>query len=158
MRAGSDWSTLSVTVASARDHGLAFAFEPAGATPLANERSDAHRYPGAALIGRRKRALTAHSDMAPNMEPLVILVFLPFAIGLVCEWVFRDRKRAMFTAAACTTLALFLTLRLLDSEGTWNWLAALLVSPLAITFALFAVIVTYGRSQTPRRRHRRQDA
>ncbi len=95
--------------------------------------------------------------MASNMEPLLILVLLPLAIGLVSEWVFRDRKRAMFTAAAVTTLAVFVSLGLLDDEGTWNWLAALLVSPLAITFALFAVIATYGRSQVPRRRHR-QDA
>lgn len=95
--------------------------------------------------------------MTPDMEPLVILVFLPLVIGLVSEWVFRDRKRAMLTAAVVTTVALFVCLRFLDSEGTWNWLAALLVSPLAITFALFAVIVTYGRSQVPKRRHR-QDA
>ena len=93
--------------------------------------------------------------MASDMEPLVILVFLPFVIGLVSEWLFRDRKRAMFTAAAGTTLAIFFSLRFLDSEGAWNWLAALLVSPLAITFALFAVIVTYGRSQVSKRRHRR---
>ena len=60
----------------------------------------------------------------------------------------------MFVAAAATTLAVFAALAWLDHDDSWNWLAALLVSPLAITFALVAVIVTYGRSQVSRRRHR----
>ncbi len=95
--------------------------------------------------------------VASDLEPLLILVFIPLAIGLVSEFVFRDRRRAMFAAAAATTLAVFAALAWLDHEDNWNWLAALLVSPLAITFALVAVIVTYGRSQVQRRRHR-QDA
>ena len=92
-----------------------------------------------------------------ELEPLLVLVFVPLVIGLVSEFVFRDRRRAMFAAAAATTLAVFVALAWLNHDDSWNWLAALLVSPLAITFALVAVIVTYGRSQSPRRRHR-QDA
>jgi hypothetical protein len=95
--------------------------------------------------------------VASDFEPLVILVFLPLAIGLVSEFLFRERRRAMFAAALGTTLAVFVALAWLDRDDSWNWLAALLVSPLAITFALFAVIVAYGRAQVPRRRHR-QDA
>jgi peptidoglycan/LPS O-acetylase OafA/YrhL len=91
--------------------------------------------------------------VASDLEPLVVLVFVPFALGLAAEFVFRDRRRAMFAAALATTLAVFAALAWLDHDDSWNWLAALLVSPLAITFALFAVIVSYGRSQTPRRRH-----
>jgi ABC-type polysaccharide/polyol phosphate export permease len=45
---------------------------------------------------------------------------------------------------------LFLAFR--DPEGTWNWLAALLVAPLVIAFALTAVFICHGRLQG--RRHR----
>jgi hypothetical protein len=44
-------------------------------------------------------------------------------------------------------------LRGFDPEGSWNWLAALLVLPLPIAFALAAVIVFYGRSHIRRRHH-----
>ena len=87
------------------------------------------------------------------MEPLLILVLLPLCIGIVSEILFRDTTRASFAAAAGTTLGVFLCLRFLDSEGGWNWLAALLVSPLAITFAVAAVLIVYGRSQVRRKRN-----
>jgi len=41
-----------------------------------------------------------------------------------------------------------------DPDGTWNWLAALLVLPLPIALALAAVVLYDGRSQV-RRGHRR---
>lgn len=86
------------------------------------------------------------------MEPVAVLVLLPILIGVVSELVFRDTTHASFAAALGTTLVVFLCLRMLDSEGTWNWLAALLVSPLAIASALATVVLVYGRSQVRRRR------
>lgn len=91
------------------------------------------------------------------MEPVAVLVVLPIVIGVVSELVFRDATHASLAAALGTTLVVFACLRYLDSEGTWIWFAALLVSPLAIASALAAVILVYGRSQA-RRRRRRHDA
>jgi hypothetical protein len=88
------------------------------------------------------------------VEPVAVLFVLPIVIGIVSELVFRDTAHASFAAALGTTLVVFLCLRLLDSEGTWNWLAALLVSPLAIASALAAVVIVYGRSPVRRRRKR----
>jgi hypothetical protein len=89
------------------------------------------------------------------VEPVAVLIVLPILIGIVSELVFRDTNHASLAAALGTTFVVFLCLRLLDSEGTWNWLAALLVSPLAIASALAAVVIVYGRSQVRRRRNRR---
>jgi len=87
------------------------------------------------------------------MEPLVVLVLLPVLIGVVSEMLFRDTTHASLAAAVGTTLVVFLCLWYLDPDGTWNWLAALLVSPLAIASALAAVLICYGRSQVPRRKN-----
>jgi hypothetical protein len=87
------------------------------------------------------------------MEPLVVLVLLPVLIGVVSEMLFRDTTHASLAAAVGTTLVVFLCLWYLDPDGTWNWLAALLVSPLAIASTLAAVLICYGRSQAPRRKN-----
>ncbi len=91
------------------------------------------------------------------MEPIAVLVVLPIAIGIVSELLFRDTTHASFVAAIATTLSLFICLRLLAPAGLWNWLAVLLVSPLAIASALAAVLILYGHKQS-RRRRRRHDA
>ena len=86
------------------------------------------------------------------MEPLVILVLLPIAIGIVSELLFRDTAHASLAAAIATTLVLFLCLRLLAPAGLYNWLAVLLVSPLSIAAALAAVLILYGHKDARRRR------
>ena len=88
------------------------------------------------------------------MEPLLILFLLPALIGIVSEWVFRDTEKASIAATLGAILVVCLGLRGLDPEGTWNWLAALLVLPLPIAFALAAVIVFHGRSHIRRRQDR----
>jgi Na+-driven multidrug efflux pump len=91
------------------------------------------------------------------VEPLAVLVVLPIAIGIVSELVFRDTAHASLAAAIGTTLVVFLCLQLLAPAGLWNWLAVLLISPLAIASALAAVLILYGRTQS-RHRGRRHDA
>ena len=46
-----------------------------------------------------------------------------------------------------------LFVQILAPEGSWSWLAALLVSPLPVAFAVAAVFICHGRSN----RHRRTD-
>ena len=95
--------------------------------------------------------------MGHGVEPLIVLIVLPVLIGLGAEWLFHDMRRASVAATVGCTLFLYACLGVLDPEGTWNWLATLLVLPLPISLALAAVIIYYGRSQA-QRHHRRHDA
>src|SRR5262245_30436437 len=92
-----------------------------------------------------------------TMEPLLVLVVLPVVIGILAEWAFRDTRHASVAATLGVALFVYGCLQFLDPGGTWNGLAAFLVLPLPIAFALAAVIVCYGRSQA-RRRPRRNGA
>jgi hypothetical protein len=86
------------------------------------------------------------------MEPLVVLFVLPALIGVASVALFRDTTRASCAATFASPLLVFCCLLALDPDGTWNWLATLLVAPLAIAFALAAVMLCYGRPQI-RKRH-----
>jgi hypothetical protein len=90
------------------------------------------------------------------MEPLVILVLLPIAIGIVSERFCPDTTTAALAAAIATALLVYVSLRVLAPDGTWNGLAALLVSPLPIALALGAVVICCGRSHAPRDKHDRR--
>jgi hypothetical protein len=81
------------------------------------------------------------------MEPLLILVLLPMVIGAASWVVFRDTTRASCAATAGSMLGIYLCLKALDPDGTWSWLAALLVSPLPIALALATVHFCHGRPQ-----------
>jgi len=91
------------------------------------------------------------------MEPLVVLFVLPALIGVASVALWRDTNRASCAATFAVPLVVFFCLRSLDPDGQWNWLATLLVTPLAIAFALAAVMFCYGRSQV-RKRHSRHGA
>ena len=67
------------------------------------------------------------------MKALVFLLLLPVLIGFASEMVFRDARPA----------------------GTWNWIAALLVSPLPMALGVVTVLYCYGRLQMrkPGRHH-----
>jgi hypothetical protein len=85
------------------------------------------------------------------VQPLVVLVLMPLLLGVACELVFRDTRNASFATALVTPIAVYFCIEALDPSGTWNWLATLLVSPLAIAFALATVLLCFGRSQAPKR-------
>ena len=86
------------------------------------------------------------------MKPFVILVVLPVLIGMASELHFRDARHASFTAAIGAALAVLAGVRFLDPDGTWSWLAAVLVSPLPIAFAVVTVLLFYGRGHMRGRR------
>jgi len=90
------------------------------------------------------------------MEPFVVLFLLPVMIGIVSELCLRDTRNASLVATLGSVLAVYLCLELRNPGGTWNWLAALLVLPLPIAFALSAVFICYGRAQG-RARHGRHN-
>ena len=88
------------------------------------------------------------------MEPLVVLFVLPVVIGIVAEALLRDTSRASCVATFASPLVVYLCLMYRDPDGTWNWLATLLISPLAIALALAAVMVCFGRAHVRRHPHR----
>jgi uncharacterized membrane protein len=89
------------------------------------------------------------------MEPLLILVVLPALIGSVAEFVFRDAKRATLTAAVGSILMVAVSVIVLDPAAKWGWIAALLVAPLPVAFAVAAVMYWYGRLNLHGRERRR---
>ena len=88
------------------------------------------------------------------VEPLVVLFVLPVVIGILAEALFRDTTRASCVATFASPLVVYFCLMYRDPDGTWNWLATLLISPLAIALALAAVMVCFGRTPTRRHPHR----
>ena len=91
------------------------------------------------------------------MEPLFVLVILPVLIGALAEAVFRDAKRASLVAAAGTVLAIVFAVQALDRNEGWNWIAAVLVSPLSMALAVGTALFWWGRTHS-RRRHPRHGA
>ena len=91
------------------------------------------------------------------MEPVLVLILLPVAIGALAEAAFRDAKRASIVAALGATLAVGVAVQALDRNESWSWIAAVLVSPLPIALAVATVLFWYGRT-TVRRRTRRHGA
>ena len=85
------------------------------------------------------------------MQPMLVLVALPLLIGVVCELMFRDTKRASLAAAFLSPLVVYLCIDAIDPEGTWNGFATFLVAPLAIGFSLAAVLTCFGRHHSHRR-------
>jgi hypothetical protein len=85
------------------------------------------------------------------MKPLLILIFLPVLIGVVANTLFHAVRSATFAATIGAPIVVYFCLRALDSDGTWSWLAALLVSPLVIAMALVTVLLWYGRSRVRKR-------
>ena len=86
------------------------------------------------------------------MKPLLILVVLPMLIGVVSAIPFRAVTSASLAATIGAPLVVYLCVRVLDPDGTWGWLAVLLVSPLVIAVALVTVQLWFGRSRIRKRR------
>jgi cytochrome bd-type quinol oxidase subunit 2 len=85
------------------------------------------------------------------VEPFVVLVILPVAIGALAEAAFRDARRASFTAAIGSAFAVGIVVQMLDRNESWSWVAAVLVSPLPIALAVGTVLFWYGRTTARRR-------
>jgi hypothetical protein len=85
------------------------------------------------------------------MKPILILVLLPVLVGIVANTFFRAIRSAALAATLAAPLAVYLCFRVLDPDGTWSWLAALLVAPLVISMALVTVLLWFGRSRVRKR-------
>lgn len=85
------------------------------------------------------------------MKALLILVLLPVLIGVVSNTLFRAIKSASFAATIGAPIVVYFCFKALDPDGTWSWLAALLVSPLVMAMALVTVLLWFGRSRVRKR-------
>lgn len=85
------------------------------------------------------------------MKPLLILIFLPVLIGIVANTLFRAIRSATLAATIGAPIVVYVCFKALDPDGTWSWLAALLVSPLVIALALVTVLLWFGRSRVRKR-------
>jgi membrane protein DedA with SNARE-associated domain len=86
------------------------------------------------------------------MKPLLILVLLPVLMGVVSNTFFRHIRSAALAATIGAPIVVYLCFKALDPDGTWSWLAALLVAPLVISMALVTVLLWFGRSRARKRR------
>jgi len=85
------------------------------------------------------------------MEPLLVLVVIPAAIGVAAEIAFRDAKRATLAATLGTLLAVAAAVHVRGPDAGWGWLAALLVSPLPIACSVATALLVYGHVRERRR-------
>src|SRR5947209_7422404 len=99
------------------------------------------RPPSALNIRHRRSGATPSRRKRRHMEPLAILVLLPVLIGVVSERLFAETTLAALVAAIATALLVYVSLHVLAPDESWGGVAALLVSPLPIAFALGAVVV-----------------
>ena len=87
------------------------------------------------------------------MEALLVLVVLPVLVGIASELAFRDARNASLAAAVGAALLVCVCVKALDPDAAWGWLAALLVSPLPISFAVSTALFLYGHLRgSPRAR------
>jgi hypothetical protein len=89
------------------------------------------------------------------MEPILVLILLPVVIGAGAALLFHDTLHASLAATLVAPAVVYVSIVTLDPTGTWNWLASLLVAPLAMALALAAVMVCFGRTQARKRPRRR---
>jgi hypothetical protein len=85
------------------------------------------------------------------MNALLVLVVAPVIVGILAELAFRDARRASLAATLGSALVVALSVQLLDSSAQWNWVAAVLVSPVPIAFAVATALLVYGHWQGGRR-------
>ncbi|MCC7113437.1 MAG: hypothetical protein IT520_03520 [Burkholderiales bacterium] len=79
------------------------------------------------------------------MEPLIVLVLMPVAVGCACELLLRDARRASLAAGVATLLLLAASVQWHDATAGWHWVAAALVSPLPIALAVGTALFLYDR-------------
>lgn len=85
------------------------------------------------------------------MKPLLVLIFLPVLIGVVATVLFHGIRSASLAATIGAPIVVYLCFKTLDPDGTWSWLAAVLVAPLVISMALVTVLLWFGRSRVRKR-------
>ena len=82
------------------------------------------------------------------MKPFLILVVFPVMIGFLSELVFRDARKASFAAVVGATAVTCISVQILEPRAAWNWLAAIMVSPITIAIAVTVALYFYSHIGT----------
>jgi len=83
------------------------------------------------------------------MQAFVVLLLVPCAIGLAARATFRETAHALLCATFVAPLAVYACIGFLDADDGWNWLAGLMVAPLAVAVALSAALIGWHRRRHP---------
>ena len=86
------------------------------------------------------------------MQPLIVLVVMPVAVGVLAAVMSRNLRRASLAAAVVSTAILYACLAWLNHGGAWTLFAAFLVTPLTLAFSLAAVLTVFGHGHLHHRR------
>jgi hypothetical protein len=79
------------------------------------------------------------------MKALLVFFVLPTLIGMASIALIRALRAASLAAAIGAPLVVFLCIEALDPDDAWNWIAALLVSPLVMAIAVITVMLCCRR-------------
>lgn len=79
------------------------------------------------------------------MKALLIFFVLPMLIGMASIALIRALRAASLAAAIGAPVVVFLCIEVLDPDDAWNWIAALLVSPLVMAIAVITVMLCCRR-------------
>ncbi len=86
------------------------------------------------------------------MTAFLVLIALPALVGFVAEVTFRDTRRASLAALVGAAVVTCGAIQWLEPQAAWNWLAALMVSPLPIAISIAVAMFAYDRFGKPPRR------
>jgi hypothetical protein len=87
------------------------------------------------------------------VKPFLILIAFPGLLGILAEIAFRDARKASLAAVSGTVAMTLASVQLLEPGAAWNWIAALLVSPLPIAISVAFAMFWHGRKGSPRNAH-----
>ena len=87
------------------------------------------------------------------MKPFLILIAFPGLLGILAEITFRDARKASLAAVIGTVAMTLASVQVLEPGAAWNWIAALLVSPLSIAISVAFAMFWHGRKRSPRNAH-----
>jgi hypothetical protein len=86
------------------------------------------------------------------MRPILVLLLLPVAIGMVSFALLRNVRKASFAATLLSPALIFCLVKFIEPGDAWSALATFLVSPLVIAIGVVTVFIFSGRA--PERKHR----
>ena len=75
------------------------------------------------------------------MNALLVFFVLPILIGVACQQLVRAMRAASLAAAIAAPAAVVFCIMASDPDDAWNWIAALLVSPLVVAIAVVTVML-----------------
>jgi integral membrane sensor domain MASE1 len=87
-----------------------------------------------------------------GVNALLVFFVMPILIGVGCELLVRTMRGASLAAAIIGPVVVVVCIMAFDPEDAWNWIAALLVSPLIVAIAVTTVMLCHRRPTAYKRK------